>query len=191
MNQSVQKIVGCKKSPRFAYKKLQLTGWTDEAAKDIYFESISESDFNSAIDKSLLQIDSIKLHKDRDSYVLAGIEVTTKNAKISKHLGQSLDSEKQSTICVKDFEHSEVKVVENDHDTFPHGFKFVSHGEDPTILSTTDGTHDKDDQELYDKDYVKLASSQKLIGVHGYFESHPCGDYITSIGLILSEEVTE
>ena len=111
MDQSVQKIVGIKKSPKFIYKKLRLVGFPEVKAKDKYFESISEEKFDSVIDKKLLEIESFKLQKHKICCDLAGIEIMTKNDKISKHHGQSLDSSGISTTSLKDFKLSEVKVV--------------------------------------------------------------------------------
>jgi len=73
-------------------KKLELVGSQDELTKSRYFESISENDFNSVMDKQLLQIKSLTLQKLKDYPCLSGVEVQAKNGMISKNLGQNLDS---------------------------------------------------------------------------------------------------
>ena len=67
MEKSVQKIIGFKKtSSRYVYKKLPLVGYTEEDCESDFFEIISEEDFKSITDKSIMGIQRIKLHKFKD-----------------------------------------------------------------------------------------------------------------------------
>ena len=65
----------------------------------------------------------------------------TKNNQISKHLGQSLDLSRISTISLKNFELIEVKVLKSVGYADVKGFRFVSKGDVPTIIDTTSETH--------------------------------------------------
>ena len=79
MDETVQKVVGFKKTTKFVYKKLPLVGTTKAERKSKYFESISEVDFKSVADKHLLRIESLKLQKQENYSDLAGVEVLTSN----------------------------------------------------------------------------------------------------------------
>ena len=61
MDKQVATIVGMKMEPKFVYKKLELVGELEKSYKSRYFESISEEDFNSVMDKQLLGIRSLTL----------------------------------------------------------------------------------------------------------------------------------
>ena len=63
MDKTILKVVCFKKTTKFIYKKLSPVGYTDENHKSEYFESISESDFNSLADKHLLRIESLTLQR--------------------------------------------------------------------------------------------------------------------------------
>ena len=123
MDSSVQKMIGCKKSTKFVFKKLPLAGNT--GAKGRYFETISEANFSSVTDKDLFGIDSLKLSRYSDCDWLAGIEVKTINGEIKKHHGDYLDSQGQSTTSLKDFEIDEIKVIKQTGSVHPIGFKFL------------------------------------------------------------------
>ena len=53
------------------------------------------------------------------------------------------------------------------------------------MLDTTAESHREIYKELIEESYAKLAPNQALIGVYGYFY----GDWISSLGLIIMEEV--
>ena len=131
------------------------------------------------------------LQKHYHYYDIAGIRLNAKNGKLTEHLGEGIDPQASSAINLKNFDLSEIKMIKWHGSQAPYGLKFVSQGEAPLAFDTTIDTHRTLSLELYEENYAKLAPNQQLIGVHGYFELDPRGDFITSFGLILKEEVTE
>ena len=131
------------------------------------------------------------LQKHYHYYDIAGIRLNAKNGKLTEHLGEGINPQASSAINLKNFDLSEIKMIKWHGSQAPYGLKFVSQGEAPLAFDTTIDTHRTLSLELYEENYAKLAPNQQLIGVYGYYTNRSKGHWMSSLGLIVKEEVYE